>query len=125
MSFGLLCSFYALKYGDVSIVAPITNTEPLFILLFTHLFLKKLEKVSILLLMGTVMIVTGISQPGSDSWATRRYPDLISPGPAVMVPTVNETLSLGNKKEEPDPAIIKAIIKNLKKFLYRIPTPPF
>jgi len=58
---GQLCSFYALRYGDVSIVAPILNIDPLFVLLFAHLFLKKLEKVSSLLLIGTVTVVIGIS----------------------------------------------------------------
>lgn len=58
---GHLSLFYALRYGDVSIVAPIANIDPLFVLLFTYLFLKKLEKVSLPLLIGTMMIVIGIS----------------------------------------------------------------
>jgi len=58
--FGMLCSNYALKYGDVSIAVPILNTETIFVLLFAHLFLKKLEKVSSLLLIGAVMVVFGI-----------------------------------------------------------------
>lgn len=59
--FGQLCSFSALRYGDVSIIAPILNIDPLFVLLFAHLFLRKQEKVSSLLLVGTVTIIIGIS----------------------------------------------------------------
>jgi drug/metabolite transporter (DMT)-like permease len=59
--FGHMLGFYALAYSDVSITAPILNTEPFFILVLAPLFLKKLEKVTFLLVIGTMMALVGIS----------------------------------------------------------------
>ncbi|MCX8191475.1 MAG: DMT family transporter [Nitrososphaerales archaeon] len=56
---GWVSTFYALRVGDVTIVAPLVNTEPLFVILFIHLFLRKLERVSIALVIGALFIVIG------------------------------------------------------------------
>lgn len=60
LSIGVIIPFYALMYGNVFIVTPLLQTEPLFILLFLHIFLREIEKVSKNIVIGTLMIVTGI-----------------------------------------------------------------
>jgi len=57
---GWILSFYALNYEKVSIVTPIIDTEPLFILFFAHLYLKGRERLSFRITIGTVLIVIGI-----------------------------------------------------------------
>ena len=60
MSLAWILSFYALQHGRVSIVTSLIQTEPLFILFFTHLYLKELECVSFKLLISALLIVTGV-----------------------------------------------------------------
>lgn len=57
---GWLLSFLALSQDLVSIVVPLLQTELLFILFFTYLFLKKHEKISIKLMASALLIVTGV-----------------------------------------------------------------
>lgn len=59
MSLGWILSFYALSYENVSIVTPLLQTEPLFILFFVYLYLKKLEHISFKLVISTLLIVIG------------------------------------------------------------------
>jgi len=60
MSLAWILSFYALRHERVSIVTSLIQTEPLFILFFTHLYLKELECVSFKLLISALLIVTGV-----------------------------------------------------------------
>jgi uncharacterized membrane protein len=60
IALGWLLSFLALSQEMVSIVAPILQTELLFILLFAYIFLKNLEKVSFKLVVSALLIVTGV-----------------------------------------------------------------
>ena len=55
-----LCSLYALRYGQVIVVTSLLNIEPVFVLLFTHLLLKRLEKVTLRLTVGTVVTLLGV-----------------------------------------------------------------
>lgn len=55
-----LLGYIALSEGDVSVVVPLINTNPLFIVLFSALFLRDLETVNARVAFGAVMIVTGI-----------------------------------------------------------------
>lgn len=55
-----LLSFLALSQENVSIVAPLLQTEFLFILFFSYVFLKKLENISYNLITSALMIVAGI-----------------------------------------------------------------
>ena len=55
-----LLGYIALSEGDVSVVVPLINTNPLFIVLFSALFLRDLETVNAQVAAGAVLIVTGI-----------------------------------------------------------------
>lgn len=57
---GVLSSFFALSQAPVVIVSPIQSTSPLFALLWSALFLKRLERITPRLLLGSVLVVTGI-----------------------------------------------------------------
>ena len=59
VALGALISFYALSYGMVSVVAPIVQIMPLFVLLLTYLYLKELEKISSRFVINTIIIVIG------------------------------------------------------------------
>ena len=60
IALGWLLSFFALNQEMVSIVAPILQTELLFILFFAYLFLRKLEKFSFKLVASALLIVLGV-----------------------------------------------------------------
>jgi drug/metabolite transporter (DMT)-like permease len=60
IAMGWLLSFFALSQEMVSIVAPILQTELLFILLFTYIFLRKIEKISPKLVASAILIVAGV-----------------------------------------------------------------
>jgi drug/metabolite transporter (DMT)-like permease len=57
---GWVLSFFALSQAMVSIVAPLLQTELLFILLFAYLFLRKIEKFSFKLAASALLIVAGV-----------------------------------------------------------------
>ena len=56
-----LLGYIALSEGDVSVVVPLINTNPLFIVLFSALFLRDLETINARVAAGAVLIVTGIA----------------------------------------------------------------
>jgi len=56
---GWISSFYALSYERVSIVTPLLDTQPLFLLLFAYLHLGEREHLSFELIISTISIVTG------------------------------------------------------------------
>ena len=58
---GQLLNFHALHAGDVSVVSPILNTTPLFIIVFTAIFLRGEEKITRLVVIGSIMLVAGIA----------------------------------------------------------------
>ncbi len=58
-SFFLIAFFTALSFGTVVLVSPLTGTSPLFVLLFSHLFLKGIEKVTRHLAIGAIVIIVG------------------------------------------------------------------
>ena len=57
---GWLLSFLALSQEMVSIVAPVLQTELLFILFFTYIFLRKIEKYSLKLVASAILIIIGV-----------------------------------------------------------------
>lgn len=59
-SLGLLFTFLALSRGPVIIVDPLVGTAPLFAVLFTHLFLKKVERVTRGVILGAVFVIVGV-----------------------------------------------------------------
>ena len=58
---GALSSYFALSKAPVTIVSPIQSTYPLFVLLWTRLFLSRFEKISLRLVLGTFLVVGGIA----------------------------------------------------------------
>ncbi len=53
-------NFAALNRGDVSAMVPILNTTPLFTVLFSSLFLREVETVTFRIVLGAVLMVTGV-----------------------------------------------------------------
>ncbi|MBI2538736.1 MAG: DMT family transporter, partial [Deltaproteobacteria bacterium] len=53
-------NFAALSMGEVSVMVPLLDTTPLFILLFSAIFLKDLEKVTARIVFGTILMVSGV-----------------------------------------------------------------
>ena len=60
-SLGVTTLFFALSVGTVVTVAPIVSLQPLIAIALTHLFLQRLEKVTIRILSGTMLVVTGVT----------------------------------------------------------------
>jgi len=52
-------NFAALNLGEVSVIAPLVNTTPLFSVLLSSLFLRDLEKVILRIACGAVLMVAG------------------------------------------------------------------
>lgn len=57
---GIILNFEALKLGQVSVVHPILNSQPLFATLYGFLFLKQHEKITLHVVLGAVTVVAGI-----------------------------------------------------------------
>jgi len=60
ISLGWLLSFYALSHERVSVVTPLMQTQPLFILFFAYLYLKELDHISFRLIISTLLVVMGV-----------------------------------------------------------------
>lgn len=58
-SLAWVLTFYALAHEKVSIVAPLTQTAPLFVLFFAYLYLRELERISFKLVIGILLVVIG------------------------------------------------------------------
>ena len=58
---GQVCTFIALHRGQVSVVSPIINTTPLFVIGLTALFLRSEEKITKNVVIGVVLLVAGIA----------------------------------------------------------------
>ncbi len=56
-----LLGYIALSQGDVSVVVPLINTNPLFIVLFSAIFLRDLETLNARVAAGAALIVTGVA----------------------------------------------------------------
>ena len=54
-----LALFAALQHGTVSVVAPLSYTNPLFVLVFSWLFFRQQERVTLRLVTGAFMICAG------------------------------------------------------------------
>lgn len=55
-----LLNFAALNMGEVSVMVPLLDTTPLFSVLFSALFLRDTEKVTPRVVIGAVLMVTGV-----------------------------------------------------------------
>ncbi len=57
---GVISMFYALSMAPVVVVAPLQSINPLFALLWSYLFLGRLERITPRLVIGSVLVVTGV-----------------------------------------------------------------
>jgi DME family drug/metabolite transporter len=57
---GVFLVLVALSLGEVSVVTPLAGTAPLFVLLLTVLFLRRVERLSWRIVVGAVLIVGGV-----------------------------------------------------------------
>ena len=60
ISLGMTCIYYALDLGKVSVVIPISSTGPFFSLIFSALFLRDVERVTLRIVSAAAMIVVGV-----------------------------------------------------------------
>ncbi len=59
-SFGIMSHFFALSVAPVVIVSPIESTSPLFALVWSRLFLGRLEKITVRVVLGSILVVIGV-----------------------------------------------------------------
>lgn len=57
---GITLLYSALGVAPVVVVSPVASLTPLFALLFSRLFLERLEKITRQIVLGTVLVLTGI-----------------------------------------------------------------
>ena len=59
ISFGMVTIYYALDLGRVVVVIPLSSIGPLFTLLLTAIFLKGVERVTLKIVLGAALIISG------------------------------------------------------------------
>ncbi len=59
-STAVVLMFTALSMAPVAAVSPVGSLTPLFALLFTHLFLQRMERVTLRVVAGTLLVVLGV-----------------------------------------------------------------
>ena len=60
VSLGMVSIYYALDLGKVTVVIPISSTGPLFALTLSALFLRDVERVTLKIVMGACLIISGV-----------------------------------------------------------------
>lgn len=60
VTLGMVTIYYALDLGKVVVVIPISSTGPLFSLTLTALFLKGVERVTLKIVLGAALIISGV-----------------------------------------------------------------
>src|ERR1044071_7683751 len=60
VSLAMTCIYYALDLGKVSVVIPLSSTGPFFSLIFTALFLRDVERVTLRIVLAASMIIAGV-----------------------------------------------------------------
>ena len=58
---GIMCNYFALSMAPVTVVTPVTSTNPLFALILSHFFLGRLEKITLRVVLGTILVVAGVA----------------------------------------------------------------
>ena len=56
----IVARLFAVQQADVVIVAPILATFPLWTLLLSHVFIARLEQITLRLTLGTLVTVAGV-----------------------------------------------------------------
>jgi uncharacterized membrane protein len=59
ISVGMVAMYYALDLGQVVVVVPLSSTGPLFSLMFTFFFLRGVERVTVKIILGALLIISG------------------------------------------------------------------
>lgn len=57
---GIIANYFALSKAPVTMVSPLTATNPIFALLWSYLFLGQLEKITPRVVLGTIFVVGGV-----------------------------------------------------------------
>jgi len=57
---GVVLLYTALTVAPVIIVSPVASLTPMFSLLFSHLFLQRLERVTLKIMAGTALVILGV-----------------------------------------------------------------
>ena len=60
-SFGIFLMYTALARAPVILASPIVASYPLIAMTFTHLFLQRLERVTLRMVLGAILVVVGIT----------------------------------------------------------------
>ena len=60
ISLGMVCIYYALDLGKVSVVIPISSTGPFSSLILAAIFLRDVERVTFRIVLSAAMIVAGV-----------------------------------------------------------------
>jgi uncharacterized membrane protein len=56
----MICIYFALDLGKVSVVIPLSSTGPLFSLILTAIFLRDVERVTFRIIASAALIVGGV-----------------------------------------------------------------
>ena len=56
---GVLAILFGVKHSEVVVVLPLISVSPLITLFMARIFLRRLEKITITLVMGTLLVVAG------------------------------------------------------------------
>ncbi len=57
---GIIASFFALSMAPVVVISPLQSTTPLFALLWSWLFLSRMERITPRLVLGSLLVVSGV-----------------------------------------------------------------
>lgn len=60
ISFSMVCIYYALDLGKVSVVIPMSSTGPFFSLILSALFLRDVERVTLKIVLASVLMMSGV-----------------------------------------------------------------
>jgi transporter family protein len=60
VSLAMICIYFALDLGKVSVVIPLSSTGPLFSLILTAIFLRDVERVTFRIIASAALIVAGV-----------------------------------------------------------------
>jgi drug/metabolite transporter, DME family len=60
ISFSMVCIYYALDLGKVSVVIPMSSTGPFFSLILSFLFLRDVERVTLKIVLAAALIMGGV-----------------------------------------------------------------
>ncbi len=58
-SLGVVSSYFALSLAPVVTVSPLQSTSPFFVMLVSYLFLRRLERITPRLILGSILVVFG------------------------------------------------------------------